>query len=90
MPLVPKHIQELQSYEPGKNISEVKRELGLNKIIKLSSNENPFGASPLALEAVQKTLKDNFRYPDASAILLREKLADKYDLKLSNEQCLGK
>ena len=84
MPLVPRHIQELKSYKPGKNISEVKRELGLNKIIKLSSNENPFGPSPLALEAVQKTLKDNFRYPDASAILLREKLADKFDLKLSN------
>ena len=84
MPLVPKHIQELQSYKPGQNIAEVKRKLGLKKIIKLASNENPFGPSPLALEAVQNTLQDNFRYPDAAAILLREKLAYKFDLKLSN------
>ena len=84
MPLVPKHIQGLQSYKPGQNIAEVKRNLGLNKIIKLASNENPFGPSPFALEAVQSTLQDNFRYPDAAAILLREKLADKFDLKLSN------
>ena len=38
MPLVPKHIQELQSYKPGQNIAEVQRKLGLNKIIKLASN----------------------------------------------------
>ena len=84
MPLVPKHIQELQSYKPGKNITEVKRELGLNKIIKLSSNENPFGSSPLALEAVQNTLSENFRYPDATALKLREKLAERFDLKVEN------
>ena len=84
MPLVPKHIQALQSYKPGQNIAEVQRKLGLNKIIKLASNENPFGPSPLAIEAVQNTLKDNYRYPDAAAMLLREKLADKFDLKLSN------
>ena len=57
MPLVPKHIQELQSYKPGQNIAEVKRNLGLNSIIKLASNENPFGPSPLALEAVKSTLE---------------------------------
>ena len=84
MPLVPKHIQELQSYKPGQNIAEVQRKLGLNKIIKLASNENPFGPSPLAIEAVQNTLKDIYGYPDAAAMLLREKLADKFDLKLSN------
>ena len=84
MPLVPKHIQKLQSYKPGQNIAEVKRNLGLNKIIKLASNENPFGPSPFALEAVQSTLQDNFRYPDAAAMLLREKLAKQFDLKLSN------
>ena len=84
MPLVPKHIQELQSYKPGQNIAEVKRSLGLNKIIKLASNENPFGPSPFALEAVRSTLQDNFRYPDAAAMLLREKLAKQFDLKLSN------
>ena len=48
MPLVPKHILELQSYKPGQNIPDIKRKLGLNKIIKLASNENPFGPSPFA------------------------------------------
>ena len=81
MPLVPRHIQELQSYRPGQNIAEIQHQLGLKKIIKLASNENPFGPSPLALDAVQKSLKDNFRYPDAAAILLREKLANNFDLK---------
>jgi len=84
LPLVPKHIQELQSYKPGQNIAEVQRELGLDRIIKLASNENPFGPSPLALEAVKQNLKENFRYPDAAAILLREKLAEKFDLSISN------
>ena len=84
MPLVPKHIQELKPYKPGQNISEIKRNLGLDKIIKLASNENPFGPSPLALEAVQNTLQDNFRYPDSAAILLREKLANQFDVRLSN------
>ena len=84
MPLVPRHIQELQSYKPGQNIAEIQRKLGLDKIIKLASNENPFGPSPLALEAVKQNLKENFRYPDAAAILLREKLAEKFDLTISN------
>ena len=84
MPLVPRHIQELQSYTPGRNIAEVQRNLGLDKIIKLASNENPFGPSPLALEAVKLDLKENFRYPDASAFLFREKLADQFNVHISN------
>ena len=75
MPLVPKHIRSLQSYRPGQPIEDVRRELGLKHIIKLASNENPHGPSPMALDAVQSTLADNFRYPDASAFILREKLA---------------
>ena len=84
MPLVPRHIQELESYKPGLNIAEVKREFGLDRIIKLASNENPMGPSPKALEEVQRTLRDNFRYPDASAFLLRNKLADQFDLNIEN------
>ena len=57
MSLVPQHIQQLKSYKPGRSIEEVRLELGLDKIIKLSSNENPFGASPKALEAVKDTEK---------------------------------
>ena len=84
MPLVPKHIRSLQSYKPGRPIEDVRRELGLEHIIKLASNENPHGPSPMALEAVQSTLADNFRYPDASAFILREKLAGCFNLKIDN------
>ena len=84
MPLVPKHIRNLQSYRPGRPIEDVRRELGLKHIIKLASNENPHGPSPMALEAVQSTLADNFLYPDASAFILRGKLAGCFNLKIDN------
>ncbi|MBC8256313.1 MAG: histidinol-phosphate transaminase [Candidatus Marinimicrobia bacterium] len=84
MPLVPQHIRNLKPYKPGRPIEEVRRELGLEHIIKLASNENPHGPSPKALEAVQSTLADNFRYPDASAYLLREKLAECFNIKINN------
>ena len=84
MPLVPRHIQDLESYKPGQNIADVKKQFNLERIIKLASNENPHGPSPMAMEAVEKSLKDNFRYPDAAALALREKLADQFDVKLEN------
>ena len=84
MPLVPKHIRSLQSYKPGRPIEDVRRELGLKHIIKLASNENPYGPSPKALDAVQLALTDSFRYPDASAFILREKLAGCFNLKIDN------
>ena len=84
MPLVPSYINKLNSYKPGKPIAEVHRELGLNNIIKLASNENPLGASPKALEAIKESINEINRYPDASGYELRKKLADKYNLKLDN------
>ena len=84
MALVPRHIRELPIYKPGRPIEEVRREIGLDRIIKLTSNENPYGASVKALEAVQNTLSENFRYPDATAMKLRKKLAVRFDLKVEN------
>lgn len=84
MSLVPRHIKELPIYKPGLPIEEVRRELGLDRIIKLSSNENPYGSSPKALDAVKNTLIDNSRYPDAMALSLRERLAERFDLKVEN------
>ena len=84
MPLVPRHIQELKSYKPGQNIVDVQNKLNLDRIIKLASNENPYGPSPKALESVKNSLQDNFRYPDASALMLREKLSNKFNLRLEN------
>lgn len=84
MPLVPSYIKKLNSYKPGKPISEVERELGLNEVIKLASNENPLGPSPKAKKAIQDCLLDIHRYPDASGHALREKLAKRYNIKISN------
>jgi len=65
-------------YEPGKPIDTVARELGLapDSIIKLASNENPFGPSPLALDAARKALERGELYPDGGCYELRRKLAE--------------
>lgn len=69
-------------YEPGKPIETVARELGLDPagIIKLASNENPHGPSPLGLEAAQRALRDAHLYPDGGYFALRQRLAAKFDL----------
>ncbi|MEQ8201776.1 MAG: histidinol-phosphate transaminase [Syntrophomonadaceae bacterium] len=68
-------IFTLKPYIPGKPIEEVRRELGLDDIIKLASNENPLGPSPLAMEAIAAALPDLSMYPDANCYLLKHKLA---------------
>ena len=70
-----KDIFRLKAYVPGKPIEEVKRELGLDSIIKLASNENPLGTSPLALAALQEGLNKIHLYPDANAYELKQELA---------------
>ena len=76
----PKYIRAIQPYQPGKPISELVRELGLdeNNIIKLASNENPLGTSPLALEAMLHTLNEIARYPDGSGFELKAALSERY------------
>jgi histidinol-phosphate aminotransferase len=71
-------IDTLPVYQPGRPIEVVARELGLNpaEIIKLASNENPLGASPLALEAAAKALKDVWLYPDNGGYDLTGRLAE--------------
>lgn len=70
------------TYEPGKPIADVARELGLDPdtVIKLASNENPFGPSPKAVEAAIRALKQGQLYPDGGSIELRAKLASRYSL----------
>jgi histidinol-phosphate aminotransferase len=84
MALVPKHIKELSPYKAGKPISEVQRELGLEKIVKLASNENPSGPPKSSVKAAQDSLLECHRYPDAAAFELREKLATRFKLKMEN------
>ena len=72
---------ELVPYEPGKPIEEVQRELGLDRVIKLASNEGPFGPFPAALEALERNANELNRYPDGGAYALRTRLAELHDVK---------
>jgi histidinol-phosphate aminotransferase len=73
-------IAELVPYEPGKPIEEVQRELGLERVVKLASNEGPFGPFPAALEALERARDELNRYPDGGAYALRRALAEKHDV----------
>ena len=72
-------LKTLPTYQPGRLIEEVARELNLpaHEIIKLASNENPLGPSPAALAAMQKVLANLHLYPDGNAFYLKQKLAEK-------------
>lgn len=72
----PPWVHELAPYVPGKPSSELKRELGLDRVVKLASNENPLGPSPLAIEAMTRAAAEVHRYPDPSAYTLKETLAE--------------
>lgn len=81
--LVLPFVQQIDPYHPGKPIEEVERELKL-RAIKLASNENPLGPSPLAVEAARKALFESNRYPDGGGYYLREKLAARHSVPLEN------
>lgn len=83
--LARKNILQIKPYQPGKPIGEVKRQYGIERVIKLASNENPLGPSPKAVLAVKKELKRINLYPDGGAFYLRKKLAA--DLKIGTD-CL--
>ncbi len=67
-------IREISPYAPGKSIASVQRELGLRRVIKLASNENPFGPSPKAMAAHRKAEKDCALYPEGGSPELRAAL----------------
>jgi histidinol-phosphate aminotransferase len=71
----------LQPYKPGKPVEEVKRELGLEKIVKLASNENPYGCSKLAKNKITEEFANLQVYPDGYAAELREKLSSYLGVK---------
>ena len=85
-PPVNTSLRDLPTYQPGRPIEEVARELGLpaSDIIKLASNENPLGPSPAALTAMQKVLAGLNLYPDGNAFYLKQKLAEKLELGVAN------
>jgi histidinol-phosphate aminotransferase len=71
-------IADLVPYEPGKPVEEVQRELGLERVVKLASNEGPFPPFPAALEAIERTARDLNRYPDGGVWALRAALAERH------------
>ncbi len=79
-----KHIFEVEPYRPGKPIDEVKRELHLKKVIKLASNENPYGPSPAVLKAMVKQAQSVNRYPDGGCFYLRQVLAKRLSVSKEN------
>ncbi|HLX96730.1 MAG TPA: histidinol-phosphate transaminase [Verrucomicrobiae bacterium] len=85
LPLSP-FLKTLPTYQPGRPIEEVARELGLPAadIIKLASNENPFGPSPLALAAMREAAAGVNLYPDGNAFYLKQKLAAKLGVEPAN------
>jgi histidinol-phosphate aminotransferase len=78
---VPEFIRSIEPYRPGKPVEEVERELNIHAI-KLASNENPLGPSPLAVEAIRKFLSSLHRYPDGGGYYLRQKLAARLGVEL--------
>ena len=82
--LAPSYIRAIAPYPPGKPISELAREMGLAEedIVKLASNENPLGASPRALAAIENALMDVARYPDGNGYALKSALAERYGVSI--------
>ena len=77
-------VQKLIPYQPGKPVTELQRELGLEKIIKLASNENPLGPGPQTVAAIHAALPELARYPDGAGFELKCALSAKHNL--STEQ----
>lgn len=81
---IPDAVLSIAPYVPGKPMSALERELGIANSIKLASNENPLGPSPLALEALQKNMAALNRYPDGGCYELSRKLSEKLGLPPEN------
>lgn len=73
-------VGHLKAYVPGKPIEEVKAELGLVTITRLASNENPFGVSTKAIEAMQNAIAESHLYPEGTCKELRDKLGELYGI----------
>ncbi|MEN3355711.1 MAG: histidinol-phosphate aminotransferase [Betaproteobacteria bacterium] len=78
----PSYIRAIAPYQPGKPVSELAREMGLDasSVIKLASNENPLGVSPFARRAIELILGDLARYPDGNGFELKQALHDHYNV----------
>ena len=80
--LTTEKIERLIPYPPGKPIEELEREMGITGSIKLASNENPIGPSPMAVQAILNNVNKLNRYPDGSSYYLKEKLSELFALPM--------
>jgi len=80
----PDYILGIKPYVPGKPIEELEREYGIEGSIKLASNENPLGPSPLAVKAIQDAIGCLNRYPDGSGYTLVRKISKKINVRPEN------
>jgi histidinol-phosphate aminotransferase len=80
-PFFRRSIADLIPYEPGKPVEEVQRELGLERVVKLASNEGPYGPFPAAVEALARSAPELNRYPDGGAFALRAALAERHGVR---------
>lgn len=78
--LVPEYVRNLSGYTPGKSLRQAQQESHVN-CIKMASNENPFGPSPMAVKAMQSVLAESNYYPDNNASELSQKLAEHHDVR---------
>ena len=81
-------VKSLSPYQAGKPIEELERELGITNIVKLASNENPFGFPESAKKAIQAQLDHLTRYPDANGFELKAAIAKKFGVQ-PNQITLG-
>jgi len=82
--LVPDYISSIKPYVPGKPIEELEREYGISDSIKLASNENPLGPSPMAMKAIKDALGNLHRYPDGGGYYLTEKISEQSSVAPDN------
>jgi histidinol-phosphate aminotransferase len=83
--LSPSYVRSIAPYQPGKPISELAREMGLDEknIVKLASNENPRGIGPRTRAAIDAALADIARYPDGNGFELKQALAERYGVEMA-------
>jgi len=84
---IPKRVENLVAYKPGKPIEELIREKKLDKIVKLASNENPLGPSPKAVKAISEKLWGIHRYVDPTSAEIVSVLAGKFNKEPSQVIC---
>ena len=86
--LVRPAVESLAPYRPGKPVEEVQRELGLERVVKLASNEGPFPPLPAALDAIERSARELNRYPDGGAVRLQQALAARHGVAVE-QVCAG-